>query len=248
MMDYHLLPQFRPARLQDLILWYEPWSFRGRAWRNLAPCYSDRNHGTAHGGVGLSTWHPQFAPALELHAEDDYVKIADNKNLRAEPFTIEICFIWDNLGTDNVNFLCGKGLEIKEVHTGHIATNGLRFIPNGYPDSAVDVQNIIHEGLNYGIFTFTGSEAYVYLDGELVGSKTGITPENNALNDTSSFYIGQRNGGVYRFKGKIILFRFYKKALSEDETRHNYTHHPLYFLQRGIDPYMFVKRGEIYVP
>ena len=71
-MDYHLLPQFRPARLQDLILWYELWSFRGRAWRNLAPCYSDKNHGRAYGGVGLSTWHPQFPPAPRFDGVNDY--------------------------------------------------------------------------------------------------------------------------------------------------------------------------------
>ena len=72
---WYYLPQFRPVRLQDCVFWLESDSFNGGIWRNLIPNSANTSHGTAHGAVGLSTWHPQFAPALEFHAGDDYIDL-----------------------------------------------------------------------------------------------------------------------------------------------------------------------------
>ena len=247
MMDYyHLLPQFRPARLQDLVLWYEPWSFRGRTWRNLAPCYSGRNHGTAHGGVGLSTWHPQFAPALEFHAgDDDYVDLPLDIVFDDE-MSIEIVFeLYDY--TDNGRVIgsqhsSGSSYEFRTFTSG---SKNFYFYVNG---GSIHVKFSLDRWYDktHGVWTWkydSGSNQTT-----LKAYKDGVYKSSTTL--SGKIYLPNlnlrlahwRTGGM---KGKIYLARFYHKVLSENEIRHNYTHHPLYFLQRGIDPYMFVKRGGI---
>jgi len=248
MINYHLLPQFRPARLQDLVLWYEPWSFRGRTWRNLAPNFSDRNHGTAYGGVGLSTWHPQFAPALEFHAEDDYVDLPLDVVFDDE-MSIEIVFeLYDY--TDNGRILGSihnSGSYYQMRH--YIASNLKLFFYVGNGSSIYNVYFYLGDwyAKTHGVWTWEYDEG---------NDETTLKGYKNGKHEYSRTFSGKvqlpdvnlRLGhwGNIGMKGKIYLARFYHKVLSEDEIRHNYTHHPLYFLQRGIDPYMFVKKGGIY--
>ena len=89
--NYYLLPEFTPARPQDLVLWYEPTSFRGNTWCNLAPYYNDKNHGTAFGDIGLYSWHPLFPPALEFYGSGEYFRVGYHPSIDFwyRPFSIE---------------------------------------------------------------------------------------------------------------------------------------------------------------
>jgi len=246
MINYHLLPQFRPARLQDLVLWYEPWSFRGRTWRNLAPCYSGCNDGTAH-GVGLSTWHPLFAPAPTFYGDDEYVEVPDSDSLNVtDAITIEV---WVNTNLQG---------EYRKIATkGNAANSSFYFSQGGggyktyfgIRNQDSDVKHAVYNQylpigkLVHLVGTYNGSDVKLYWDNVLVATEphSGLIYTNNYPVRISGYVTGSEI-----FNGIIPLVRIYKAALTPAEIRHNYTHHPLYLLRRGIDPYMFVKRGGIY--
>jgi len=233
MMDYHLLPQFMPARLQDLVLWYEPWSFRGRTWRNLAPNYSDRNHGTAHGGVGLSSWHPRFSPAPTFYGNDDYVELPSHITTAK---TQEGWFYFTQLASAE-----GSWKYLFNNLYQHSINNYLYFIGTHDYFAWVPSSNTWY----HIVITYTDpsntNTAKLYIN----GAYTKSISQQSGEHDIDSIYrISSPSSNS--FNGIILLVRVYKAALTPAEVMHNYTHHPLYYLQRGIDPYMFVKRGGIY--
>lgn len=247
MIDYHLLPQFQPARLQDLVLWYEPASFRGNTWRNLAPSYTDRNHGTAYGGVGLSTWHPRANPIPEFYAQDDYIDLSLDV-LSDDEMSIEIVFeLYSNtdagrvLGADD-----SRGDKYELRHWVNSSGNFRFYVGNGsylyYTGFYINWYEKVH-----GVWTWkydSGANRTTfkaYKNGE-------FSQSTNVLSKIAlpNIWLRLAHWATAGMKGKIYMVRFYHKALSDDEIYHNYTHHPLYLLQRGIDPYMFVKRGGIY--
>ena len=248
-MDYHLLPQFRPARLQDLVLWYEPWSFRGRTWRNLAPNYSDRNHGTAHGGVGLSTWHPQFSPAPIFDGVDDYVEVPDSDSLDiTSEITVSAWVNWNN-----ITFFGPKGRIVAKWDSFdtwilELADDGnykFWIDTNGGIENAATATGVETGVWHHIVGTYNNSAMKIYIDGNLenmsIHSSSGdITVNNHAI------FIGVSENLKYYINGIIGEVCIYKAALAPAEVMHNYTHHPLYYLQRGIDPYMFIKKGGIY--
>jgi len=260
MMDYHLLPQFRPTRLQDLVLWYEPWSFRGRTWCNLAPCYSDKNHGTAYGGVGLSTWHPQFPSAPKFDGVDDYVEVSDNGSLHfTDAITIEA---WVKLKEDFVEGDAPRMVvSLYEDKSNRIQ---LYFsFDSGYRGKVGFL--IVDDGSIYRVYThetFWPKDTWFHFVGSAGsnGMKLYVNGEADyeVVADTTSFSIAPNintigcrfyNQSYLQFLNSTIpLVRIYKAALTPAEVMHNYTHHPLYLLGRGINSYMFVKRGGIYVP
>jgi len=246
--NYHLLPQFRPARLRDLVLWYEPWSFRGRTWRNLAPCYSDRNHGTAYGGVGLSTWHPQFPSAPTFYGVDEGIEVPDDESLSISDYlSIEAWINCHNATT----IKWGRTILRKEYNyilAVKDSGNGpqFRFYLWGLEANAIlsSFPFSLNE-LTHVVATYDKSKMKIYLNGVPSNAR-----DFSQTLRTSDFIlgIGKEIGDSTWYDGIIPLVRIYKAALTPAEVVHNYTHHPLYFLKKGIDPYMFAKRGGIYVP
>jgi len=268
MMDYHLLPQFRPARLQDLVLWYEPWSFRGRTWRNLAPCYSDRNHGIAYGGVGLSTWHPLFAPAPEFDGVNAYVEAPDDDSLDITNLsTIESWAKiydadgdiapnqhWVTKGTGAPSDAEDNAYMFFIVNAGGAGDDYVRFslsdgtdVYKTYSTSALKMSSFASNLYYHLVATWDGTTMKIYKNGvHASGADKSFSGSINSL--SADLIIGRLGDGTRFFHGPIPLVRIYKAALTPVEIMHNYTHHPLYYLQRGIDLYMFVKKGGIYVP
>jgi len=245
--NYYLLPEFTPARLQDLVLWLEPASLRGNTWYNLAPCYGDRNHGTAHGGVGLSTWYPQFLPAPIFYGDDEYVEVPDSENLDiTDAITIEFWGIVKAQSPDEQHFV-SKGYN---RYLFYIGRNSYRLIfwfaatnPHSYGYFILTPNVLTHVVGTYD--KDGGDNNYkVYINGELHHQYTltgAIGVDNGPL------CIGRMGSLVERFlNGLIPLVRIYKAALTPTEVVHNYTHHPLHLLQRGIDPYVFIKRKKFY--
>jgi len=247
MINYHLLPQFRPARLQDLVLWYEPWSFRERTWHNLAPCFSDRNHGTAYGDIGLSTWHPQFAPAPTFYGSSQYIKVPSFTAVDGlNTVTLEFWLAYFVDGEEDTYIDAISGGISKFIVDDSVGDDGLRV--NWYDGEAaivVDYPTSLGKGiLHHCSAVLDKTVSYLYINAVKV--KSAFNPSFTAIpHSDEALYIA----GVYRSRytiGKIPLVRIYRSALSQTEVMHNYTHHPLYLLQRGIDPYMFVKKGGIY--
>ena len=216
---WYYLPQFRPARLQDCVLWLESDSFHGGIWRNLIPNSANTSHGTAHGGVGLSTWHPQFAPALEFYAGDDYVDLPLDIVFDDE-MSIEILFeLYDD--TD-------RGRAIGSQHS-----SGCNY----------EFRTWTGGNKSFYLYVGDGSDAYpvmFYLDDwynkthvvwmwkydgdtdqtTLKAYKNGVFKDSNMFNGKAqlpnlALRLGRWND--QGMNGKIYLARFYHKVLSDDE-------------------------------
>jgi len=237
---WYYLPQFRPARLQDCVLWLEPDSFSGGIWRNLAPSYTDRNHGAAGGGVGLSTWHPLFPPALSFDGVDDHVNVLDDDSLDfTNELSIEALINCHNATTDK------WGITVIRKQSNYILAlkdsgNGpqFKFYLWGLESTAVllSFPFSLNE-LTHVVATYDKSQMKIYLN----GLPSNARDFSQTLR-TSDYIlgIGKAIGDSTWYDGIIPLVRIYKAALTPAEVVHNYTHHPLYYLQRGIDPYQVI--------
>ena len=234
---WYFLPQFRPARLQDCVLWLESDSFNGGIWHNLAPNFSNLNHGTAHGGVGLSQWHPQFPPAPTFYGDDEYVEVPDDDSLDIstnEEFTFE--FLFKTFSSNNQILITHYGIDrlrCRILGSGHLSV--------GFYSSESGWEWTYNESVGYNdgawhqvILVINAGNVKFFIDGTIDG-EVNLTHD---YTDIDSFIrIGQEYGSDTFFQGLIDELRIYKAALTHAEVVHNYTHHPLYYLQRGIDPY-----------
>ena len=68
------------------------------------------------------------ANALAFDGTNDFAAIAHNSNLNVTEFTIETWVKWGRTDTA-VDFICSKGNESMEIHTGGGSSNNIRFIP-----------------------------------------------------------------------------------------------------------------------
>ena len=241
--NYYLLPEFTPTRLQDLVLWLEPTSFRGNTWHNLAPCY-DKNHGTIVGSVGLSTWHPQFSSSPMFYGNDAYVFCGKDTSLDpVDKITIETIVRKQGVTAGNYQRVVYKYKDYE-----------LFILNNGYLDLRIQGTDVYKVAWSYikdyvlyhivGIIDIQGSNTHMelWVNGEIKDSATyaEIPTTGNFL------FIGNRGDKNKPFYGIIPLVRIYKAILTPAEIIHNYTHHPLYYIERGIDPYEFIKRKKFY--
>jgi len=257
---WYFLPQFRPARLQDCVLWLESDSFSGGIWRNLAPNYSDRNHGTAHGGVGLFTWHPQFPPAPTFDGVNDYVEVPDDDSLDiTDAITIELWTkiddassdiatnqYWISKGTGAYNDAVNNTYLFYIVNAGSDPTGYNDFIRFTLSDGSSFYNTYLSSKLRMNAFgpnkryhlvaTWDGAKMKIYKNGvHISDADKSFSGSINSL--SANLNIGRHTDGTRYFDGTTPLVRIYKAALTPAEVVHNYTHHPLYYLQRGIDPY-----------
>ena len=216
--NYYLLPEFTPARLQDLVLWLEPWSFRGRTWCNLAPSYSDRNHGTAQGGVGFSTWHPQFPPAPTFNGVDGYVDCGNNPSLPEDtPFTVSV---WTkvNAQDDQWRVVTDKYKKSSYATLGIWKSNDNRWSFTTGNGAWHDLKGgSITPGVWYCVVVvWDGTTKYIYVNGELDNSAVP-SESQKPCSGAGNLWIGARNINAYYFNGKIDELCIYNRALSPTE-------------------------------
>ena len=245
--NYYLLPEFTPARLQDLVLWFEPASFRGNTWYNLAPNYSDRNHGTAHGGVGLSSWHPLFPPALTFDGVDDYVKVPDSNSLDiTNEITIEAWVKPEGDFSDLIYPIIVRKTGAYSLRYSHDNGNliGQLWIGGGVISTYSLTDAWDTTKWTHFIFVYDGEYLRLYRDGsEAIPPR----PQTGSINVVANnLGVGANGEGNLNLSAFIYVIRIYKAALTPTEIHHNYTHHPLYYIRRGVDPYEFIKRKKFY--
>ena len=247
---WYFLPQFRPARLQDCVFWLEADSFNGGIWRNLIPNSANTSHGIAYGGVGLSTWHPCANPIPEFHAEDDYIDLPMDIVFDDEMSIEMIVEFHDNAGYGRAigsQHTLGSNYEIRtwlsDTHMLYFYVgNGstLNYLGFKLDDWYVKTHVVWTWKYDLGADQTT---LKAYKDGEYQNSKTFAGKVQ--LPDVN-LRLGHWEDRP--MNGKIYLARFYHKVLSDDEILHNYTHHPLYYLQRGIDPYEVIAAATAAAP
>ncbi|HPG40304.1 MAG TPA: FlgD immunoglobulin-like domain containing protein [bacterium] len=156
--------------------------------------------------------------ALAFDGVDDYVTTADIDNALTG-FTIEAWVKWNPSITTDVQFICGKGVEQLELHTGGGAgANGLRFIPvtGVYLDAAtvLPTGQWTHIAAVYNPAT---SVAKLYVNGiEETLTNNGPNPLYPAVANTAiPFYIGRRSDNMYYFKGMIDEVRVWNTVRSQ---------------------------------
>jgi len=243
---WYFLPQFRPARLQDCVLWLESDSFNGGIWRNLAPNYSYTNHGTTFGGVGLSSWHPHFPPAPVFYGVGERVDCGTDQSLRPQTLTWELWFKRNSPTDDDYDELLRNSYYKNRIIIDN--TNGYLYF------ELVDIDDGAHWCVSYVTpedyvlyhvaGTYDGAYQKIYVNGEF---RNSIYVGKEILYKSGPLTVGY--GALSRaFNGIIPLVRIYKAALTPAEVVHNYTHHPLYYLQRGIDPYEVIAAATAAAP
>ncbi|HQO20712.1 MAG TPA: S8 family serine peptidase [Acidobacteriota bacterium] len=175
------------------------------------------NDGTISGATRI-TGHS--GNALHFDGSGAGVQVPDAADLRNSSFSVAAWFRWNDLGTDDIQFLTAKGLEISEIHTGGGAgVNGIRFIPAGYPESHVDVANALTSGWHHVAMTYdaTAGRTAAYVDGTLVGERTGITGAADPASDTSPFLMGKRYDNTYALNGDLDEVVYFGRALTAPE-------------------------------
>lgn len=164
----------------------------------------------------------KFNQALYFDDNNNFVDINHSAGLNPTEFSISLWFEWDNLGTNDTDFLFSKFMTNYELHTGGSSgIDGLRFIPAGHTASTLDAISVIHAGWNHivAIYSTSNSTAQIYLDGVMVAEKTGIVGTDDLSIDSSNISIGRRLNGTFYFGGKIDDVRLYNKTLSPAEVQ-----------------------------
>jgi len=252
--EMNLHPAFRPARLEDLVLWVNPSSVHGTTWQNLAPRYTDVNHGRIIGAQVGELLHPSgvFGSALYFNGQNAYVNCGSDSSLDiTSQITIEA---WVKTSYDfssepgfivnkyNRNTPTGWALFFQTDNTVWMMNyESLGNYKNAISDSTKNDGNWHHL---VGIILSDGTPI-LYVDGvEQTGSESAgsVTQLNSG---SESVKIGVQSNPLERyFNGPIAEVRIYEAALSPAEVFHNYTHSPIYYMQHGIDPYSLLYSRE----
>lgn len=176
-----------------------------------------------------------------------YINIPHKDMYVGSAFTLEAWFQWDDVGTNEANFIVGKGYEQFEIHTGGgSGVNGIRFIPiwNNSGDSHIDVKNVIQPGWFHVAASYEYSDslkqatARVYINGIAqdlwrgttnLGKTATLARQSNTLgygmvNGTlvpqqNNINIGRRTDGWFHFDGKISDVRFWNIARTEQDIK-----------------------------
>lgn len=160
---------------------------------------------------------------LNFDGTNDNVTTLDNDASITTAFTIESWVLWQpNMNTD-IQFICGKGYEQMEIHTGSGA-NALRFIPT--TGVYLDVPNILPTGIWTHIactYDAAAATAKIYINGNETAYINNGAPIGVALQHSDTpFHLGCRGDGAsYFLKGNLDEFRVWNRALSQSEIRQN---------------------------
>jgi len=161
--------------------------------------------------------------ALSFDGVNDAVSISDNDAGIADAFTLETWVKWEPDSPTAVQFICGKGSEQMELHTGGNANN-IRFIPT--PGVYLDAMGVLPTGVwthVAAVYQPSAALAKMYIGGsEVTLTNNGSKPLTSGLtNSTSAFVLGSRGSGALPFKGALDDFRIWNRALTQDEVRLN---------------------------
>jgi hypothetical protein len=155
--------------------------------------------------------------ALHFDGVNDYVEATDIDN-GLSAFTIETWVKWTPTSATDVQFICGKGVEQMELHTGGAAgANGLRFIPT--TGIYLDAANVLPTGQWTHVacvYDATNSIAKMYINGaEVTLVNHGAGSIGTAIGDnTTLFNLGRRSSNSFFFKGAIDELRVWNSVRS----------------------------------
>jgi hypothetical protein len=158
--------------------------------------------------------------ALNFDGIDDIVGMLSLTSFNPTKVTVETWVYWTPTTASDVQFICSKGVEQLEIHTGSTGANSLRIIPN--PNVYIDVANALPVSRwTHIAYVHDPSSALlkVYVNGlDMAYTKSGSGSIAFPLPaTTTNFLIGSRSTNQYYFKGSIDEFRIWNVARTQAE-------------------------------
>ncbi len=154
---------------------------------------------------------PAPGNALNFDGSNDYVGIPHNAVFNTAQITIETWVYWDPATSNDIQFICSKGVEALEIHTAGIGANGLRFIPR--TGVYLDVFNILKtKTWTHVAFAYNPSSSYakIYINGvETAYTLTSGSIGSSLIDNGNAINIGRRTTNQYYLKGNLDEFRIW---------------------------------------
>jgi hypothetical protein len=172
--------------------------------------------------VSSSTSSP--GAALAFDGVNDYVQTTHNASFNVNQFTIETWVKWGR-PNGSLDFICSKGLNLMEIHTGGSSVNNLRFIP--VPGVMLDAgPNSLQPGTWVhlaAVYNPSAGLAKLYVNGvDMPLTNIGAQPLTTAIPFNGlNLILGRRSDGTLPFKGEIDEFRIWNRALSQVEIQNH---------------------------
>ncbi len=162
--------------------------------------------------------------SMELNGTSSYLEIPDNASFNIQnAFTFQI---YVRLNQIQSSAIFNKGNQYALKYTGSafefsVGSNVLS-VPYSMP-----VDTFVHVSV-----AFDGSTSYLYLDGELKGTKTSVA---SAANNSSSIIIGKLNSSDY-LSGYLDEIRIWKLALDSTTVKNDFSRY-ISFRKNGLIGY-----------
>ena len=187
---------------------------------------------------------------------DQWIEVPDAPSLNPDGVTLSVWCYNQRTNNSDVRFLCGKAYESLEIHFGGAPfqpEKGVRFIPgNG---AIIDTlgESPAQQWFHLVCVAGPGSgDGKIFINGVPVAvTNTGSPATNLIAHVPGRFAIGMRGGdpGWGHFDGQIAAFRFFGRALSDDEVKELYTYElgPRIKMVKAIRPrFTSLKAGTTY--
>ena len=233
--------EFRPIVDNSLLLWLTSDSEVGSIWTDR----SNQNIPVIYGGynrVPIDT-NGLFGNAIRLDGSTGYISVSNNALFNTIK-TGMTASIWINqltwnivkyntilnrrIGTESGDLIALMGdYKTRNNHCFNTTTS------NGFM-WACGISSQLNKWCNITA-TYDGSFMNIYINNQLLTSK----PHTGTLQDeTTPLVIGAGDGGTFGISeftnalfGDVLL---YNRALSDVERTYNYTHSPLYYIEKSI--------------
>jgi|GEM_PF-1610626 len=152
-----------------------------------------------------------------------YAQIPNDTIFSVDAVTIETWVLWKS-ALDTIDFICAKGYEQLELHTGGDAgNNSIRFIPTSNVWLDAPVGSFLPDEWNHVacVYDPANSVAKIFINGVDVDvTNSGSNPITTPLGTSASdYYIGLRSTGAFPFNGNIDEFRMWAAALDSTTIR-----------------------------
>jgi len=171
------------------------------------------NNGTAQANTNtLSTTNAIHNRAMTFNGSSDYISTVSPNTLGLGSAYTFAVWVKPTTLSAIANFIFAAGSEKYELHLRNDLT---RFIPNGYPASALDFSVVPIGEWSHLVVTLDNStgDAKAYINGVLDNSATG----RSIPSDTTILRIGIRGDTTLPFDGILDDVRIYDRALTASD-------------------------------
>ncbi len=189
---------------------------------------SDSSGNANNGIINGATWTTgKLGSAMQFDGVNDYVNVPDGNSLDASTFTFE-SWIKNNIDDSNIlyNRIASKKINWDDADGWTIEINGINsggageitVLGSGRSFNRIQVLPAWDQNWHHLVVVFSGSTAFIYLDGVY----KGVSNINNIVSNNFNISIGRLGAGSNFFNGIIDEAKIYNQALSAEEIMAEY--------------------------